>query len=136
MAITDDSFKRPGAVPFSWEIRPGVPKTPSPHPDNLNHLRLSSSPQPLHPPPPPPALSERWLLLRPNRVRPGCFPPSLFRLRKSRRKTVPRLDPEYGSDTETVSSRRSIFPMWDSPKSLFSSNSFSSISLLARDSAS
>lgn len=25
MAI-DDSFKKPGAVPFNWEIRPGVPK--------------------------------------------------------------------------------------------------------------
>ncbi|XVF64508.1 hypothetical protein PTKIN_Ptkin09bG0175100 [Pterospermum kingtungense] len=25
MAI-DDSFKRPGAIPFKWEIRPGVPK--------------------------------------------------------------------------------------------------------------
>lgn len=22
----DDSFKRPGAIPFKWEIRPGVPK--------------------------------------------------------------------------------------------------------------
>ncbi|XP_047335449.1 uncharacterized protein LOC124938973 [Impatiens glandulifera] len=23
----DDSFKRPGSIPFKWEIRPGVPKT-------------------------------------------------------------------------------------------------------------
>ncbi|KAI8551418.1 hypothetical protein RHMOL_Rhmol06G0184200 [Rhododendron molle] len=31
----DDSFKKPGAIPFKWEIRPGVPK--------LNHQ--SPSPQ-------------------------------------------------------------------------------------------
>ncbi|EOA37092.1 hypothetical protein CARUB_v10010273mg [Capsella rubella] len=27
MVDGDDSFKRPGAVPFTWEVRPGVPKT-------------------------------------------------------------------------------------------------------------
>ncbi|KAJ0241443.1 hypothetical protein HA466_0218400 [Hirschfeldia incana] len=27
VAAVDDSFKRPGSVPFSWEVRPGVPKT-------------------------------------------------------------------------------------------------------------
>ncbi|KAI3464545.1 hypothetical protein Pfo_021208 [Paulownia fortunei] len=26
----DDSFKKPGAVPFKWEIRPGVPKLQNP----------------------------------------------------------------------------------------------------------
>lgn len=25
----DDSFKKPGSVPFKWEIRPGVPKLPT-----------------------------------------------------------------------------------------------------------
>ncbi|XP_010539662.1 PREDICTED: proline-rich receptor-like protein kinase PERK10 [Tarenaya hassleriana] len=209
MAIADDSFKRPGAVPFSWEIRPGVPKTQTSQPDNLNPpkklspLRLKPLSQPLHPPPPqiqppsssfianrrplsplappsfstpspspssrlkpppasvfyspgpramsfrssPRALSERWLLQRPRVIRsgpvpgsdyvvagPGCFPTPLFRLKKSRisgrKKTVPRMEPEYGSDMETaspwsMSSRRSISPMWDSPKSSFSSNRFS-----------
>ncbi|XP_041993805.1 uncharacterized protein LOC121744084 [Salvia splendens] len=24
----DDSFKKPGSIPFKWEIRPGVPKPP------------------------------------------------------------------------------------------------------------
>ncbi|KAL0314345.1 UNVERIFIED_CONTAM: Replication factor C subunit [Sesamum angustifolium] len=28
----DDSFKKPGAVPFKWEIRPGVPKLHNPQP--------------------------------------------------------------------------------------------------------
>lgn len=26
MKVDDDSFKKPGSVPFKWEIRPGVPK--------------------------------------------------------------------------------------------------------------
>ncbi|CAK7346933.1 unnamed protein product [Dovyalis caffra] len=64
MAIEiDDSFKKPGAVPFKWEIRPGVPKiqqqqlqqkqlkkellppaVPSPSPP-FNHRRPSPIPQ-------------------------------------------------------------------------------------------
>ncbi|KAF9682651.1 hypothetical protein SADUNF_Sadunf05G0131000 [Salix dunnii] len=58
----DDSFKKPGAVPFKWEIRPGVPKIqqhlqqkqqkkellpptlPSPSPP-FNHRRPSPTPQ-------------------------------------------------------------------------------------------
>lgn len=63
MAIeVDDSFKKPGAVPFKWEIRPGVPKIqqqqqpkklqkqlspptlPSPSPP-FNHRRPSPTPQ-------------------------------------------------------------------------------------------
>ncbi|KAJ0231674.1 hypothetical protein HA466_0297860 [Hirschfeldia incana] len=35
--VVDDSFKRPGTVPFSWEIRPGVPKT---RPENTPILLL------------------------------------------------------------------------------------------------
>ncbi|KAJ4838350.1 hypothetical protein Tsubulata_026399 [Turnera subulata] len=68
----DDSFKKPGAVPFKWEIRPGVPKIqqhqkkplpplsppilPSPSPPfNNTHRRLPSPTPPrqkLKPPPP------------------------------------------------------------------------------------
>lgn len=56
----DDSFRKPGAVPFKWEIRPGVPKIqrqqkqqkkelspptlPSPSPP-FNHRRPSPTPQ-------------------------------------------------------------------------------------------
>ncbi|KAL1214571.1 hypothetical protein V5N11_007466 [Cardamine amara subsp. amara] len=220
MAIVDvdDSFKRPGTIPFSWEIRPGVPKTrisqpgktntttttsPFLHPPKkLSPLRLKplSHSQPLLPPalsppsssfisnsksrplspltpsystpsklkPPltpsasgfyspgpsfrssPRAFSERWQLHRPNRIRPvlkpeprpdfaftglGCFPSPRFRLRKKkksddRRKTGSRSENGYCSDFETmspwtVSSRRSVSPRWDSPKSSFSSLRFS-----------
>ncbi|XP_009128225.1 uncharacterized protein LOC103853071 [Brassica rapa] len=58
--VIDDSFKRPGTVPFSWEIRPGVPKTPPGNtpllqlqpPNYLSPLRLKplSHSQPFLPP--------------------------------------------------------------------------------------
>ncbi|KAF8082479.1 hypothetical protein N665_0824s0027 [Sinapis alba] len=44
--VDDDgegSFKKPGAVPFNWEIRPGIPKTRDPTPDD-------DVPSLLHPP--------------------------------------------------------------------------------------
>lgn len=41
----DDSFKKPGAIPFKWEIRPGVPKlhhqSPSPQQSPSFNLRRS-----------------------------------------------------------------------------------------------
>ncbi|CAH8354670.1 unnamed protein product [Eruca vesicaria subsp. sativa] len=57
----DDTFKRQGSIPFSWEIRPGVPKTQVSQPENapflqppkkLSPLRLKprSHSQPLLPP--------------------------------------------------------------------------------------
>lgn len=42
----DDSFKKPGAIPFKWEIKPGVPK--------LQHHHKNQPP-----PPPPPPLQSR-----------------------------------------------------------------------------
>ncbi|KFK42135.1 hypothetical protein AALP_AA2G215700 [Arabis alpina] len=36
----DDSFKRPGTIPFSWEIRPGVPKT---RPGNNNNTTTTTN---------------------------------------------------------------------------------------------
>ncbi|KAJ6405353.1 hypothetical protein OIU84_013334 [Salix udensis] len=39
---TDDSFKKPGAVPFKWEIRPGVPKIQQ----QLQQQKELSSPSP------------------------------------------------------------------------------------------
>ncbi|CAH2033549.1 unnamed protein product [Thlaspi arvense] len=60
MVDGEASFKRPGSVPFDWEIRPGVPRTrdPQPHqpsrlqpPKNLPPLRLKQLP-PSNPPSP------------------------------------------------------------------------------------
>ncbi|KAG8378237.1 hypothetical protein BUALT_Bualt08G0116800 [Buddleja alternifolia] len=59
----DDSFKKPGAVPFKWEIRPGVPKLHNPSPpsdlefQNQSPLSIHNSPLPETPPKlkPPPA---------------------------------------------------------------------------------
>ncbi|RWV96500.1 hypothetical protein GW17_00040779 [Ensete ventricosum] len=42
----DDSFKRPGSVPFNWEIQPGVPK----HTNSTSQHRRCL-PQQLSPPP-------------------------------------------------------------------------------------
>ncbi|KAL0731947.1 hypothetical protein Bca4012_028041 [Brassica carinata] len=42
--VVDDSFKRPGTVPFSWEIRPGVPKT---RPENTPLLQPPKKLSPL-----------------------------------------------------------------------------------------
>ncbi|KAG2254943.1 hypothetical protein Bca52824_085079 [Brassica carinata] len=185
VATVDDSFKRPGTVPFSWEVRPGVPKTrvfnPEPEPETLlfsslprnSPLRLKplSHSQPLFPPalsppsssfisssksrslsplapsfptpsklkPPPPsqsglyspapsfrstprAFSERWQLNRSDRAEEEQD--------RWSEKTGSRSDREYCSDMETmspwtVSSRRSVSPRWDSPKSSFSSLRFS-----------
>ncbi|CAN6842160.1 unnamed protein product [Brassica oleracea] len=185
VAAVDDSFKRPGSVPFSWEVRLGVPKTRVSQPGTgngntpllqppkkLSPLRLKplSHSQPLLPPalsppsssfissrsksrslsplapsfrtpsklkPPPPsqsglyspapsfrstprAFSERWQLNRSDRVRPGS-------------ESEPR--PDFGfaglgcfptpMSPWTASSRRSVSPRWDSPKSSFSSLRFS-----------
>ncbi|KAG9457100.1 hypothetical protein H6P81_001608 [Aristolochia fimbriata] len=58
MAV-DDSFKRPGSVPFKWEISPGIPKPTSPTPSSASHK--------LAPPPlasafsPPPAFAPLFL---------------------------------------------------------------------------
>ncbi|GER49161.1 hypothetical protein STAS_26384 [Striga asiatica] len=39
---TDDSFKKPGSIPFKWEIRPGVPKIQPENP-SLGPARFDSS---------------------------------------------------------------------------------------------
>ncbi|KDP32827.1 hypothetical protein JCGZ_12119 [Jatropha curcas] len=41
MAV-DDSFRKPGSVPFKWEIRPGVPK--------IQHQQQKQQPKKLSPP--------------------------------------------------------------------------------------
>ncbi|XP_040997328.1 uncharacterized protein LOC121243296 [Juglans microcarpa x Juglans regia] len=60
----DESFKKPGAVPFKWEIKPGVPKLqhqqkqpvvlsppPLPQPRNYHRTVLRTPQQKLRPPP-------------------------------------------------------------------------------------
>ncbi|XP_028757575.1 uncharacterized protein LOC114716700 [Neltuma alba] len=42
MAV-DDSFKKPGAVPFKWEVKPGVPRAQQNHP-RPKSMPLSSPP--------------------------------------------------------------------------------------------
>ncbi|CAN8312853.1 unnamed protein product [Cochlearia groenlandica] len=52
----DDSFKRPGSVPFNWEIRPGIPKTRKLQPIDPTLLQPPKKLPPLRlnqPPPPP-----------------------------------------------------------------------------------
>ncbi|XVE60291.1 hypothetical protein DITRI_Ditri05aG0117000 [Diplodiscus trichospermus] len=178
MAV-DDSFKKPGAVPFKWEIRPGVPKVqqeqkqqeqspqkrkqqkqkepppplPPPASPFINQLSLLSPPGPprqqkLKPPPPgsyllrtpeprshsfrwtPRARSERWRFDQPARLPPecvstGCFPSPLLR-RKGSKKRTQKPEPDNVLDLETlsrwsVSSRRSLSPLYSSPASSFSS---------------
>ncbi|XVE95531.1 hypothetical protein REPUB_Repub02eG0105600 [Reevesia pubescens] len=58
MAV-DDSFRKPGAVPFKWEIRPGVPKV------QQQQKQLEGSPQKQQkqkqPPPPLPPLGSPFI---------------------------------------------------------------------------
>lgn len=66
MAV-DDSFIKPGTVPFKWEIRPGVPKQPQ------NPKQQPPLP-PLPPPPPPsPFINNQRSL--PKLPGPLCAPP-------------------------------------------------------------
>lgn len=85
----DDSFRKPGAIPFKWEIRPGVPKNLQHQPhqclisdDNNRSYSLPTTPhtRKLTPPPscftPPPDLrtpsfhSTSWVRSHRNRVNP------------------------------------------------------------------
>ncbi|KAJ1382546.1 hypothetical protein SESBI_44151 [Sesbania bispinosa] len=130
MGVEDDSFRKPGAVPFKWEIKPGLPIAQQQH---LHHHRKPSFPSPespslkLKPPPPagsylyspveprtgsfrsiPRVRSDRWrferpLLARPEIVSSGCFfSPFLRRLRK--KKTVEKrvVEADYTSELETL----------------------------------
>lgn len=50
MELVDDSFKKPGAIPFKWEIRPGVPKLQQYY-DVEEFSSFSETPRKLTPPP-------------------------------------------------------------------------------------
>ncbi|XP_076903531.1 uncharacterized protein LOC143558608 [Bidens hawaiensis] len=135
----DDSFTQPGAVPFKWEIRPGVPKP-------LNHQKPSSHrASPLKPPPSSPTSfhfpsprtqSARFqfnksVVAQPEVVTMGCFQ---TRKGYSQRKNITITNklypnPMYKSDLEALSAwsestRRSGSSFYNG--SPLSSTSFSS----------
>ncbi|KAF1871608.1 hypothetical protein Lal_00020402 [Lupinus albus] len=105
-----DSFKKPGAVPFKWEIKPGVPIIHHHH----NNPRVHSEPPSpkLRPPPPgsylfspvqtrsrsfrsvPKIRSDRFrfdrpLLSRPESASAGCFFSPFLRRLRSNKKNIP-----------------------------------------------
>ncbi|ESQ34628.1 hypothetical protein EUTSA_v10009307mg [Eutrema salsugineum] len=89
MVDGEGSFKRPGAVPFNWEIRPGVPKTRNTQPDDptllqppkkLPPLRLKQLPPSNQPSPSSPSSS----IIYDSKTRPAspfAPPSSLFKLK-------------------------------------------------------
>ncbi|KAL8250776.1 hypothetical protein R6Q59_034469 [Mikania micrantha] len=126
MDLIDESFKKPGSVPFKWEIRPGVPKQVNHHQPKSNHIRTSalkpppSSPTSLHfPSPKVTTRSFRFDHKRqPDVVSTGCFQArKVHSQRKTNKLNV------YKSDLETLSewsmsARKSGSPLYnDSPLS-------------------
>lgn len=113
----DDSFKKPGAVPFKWEIKPGLPIISTQQKlHQQHHQKVPEPPSPKLRPPPSAgssyllspveprtrsfrsnsrARSDRWrferpLLARPESVSSGCFfSPFLKRLRSRKTVAVP-----------------------------------------------
>ncbi|KAK6131531.1 hypothetical protein DH2020_034738 [Rehmannia glutinosa] len=127
----DDSFKKPGSVPFKWEIRPGVPKIQDPQPpiSGRHHTEFETrkqhqKKQPKLKPPPSGLYFRAPLETRPESLqssprssshrfaRPevvssaGCFPsPLANRKNAKKRNGDPRSgsEPEYYSDLDTPS---------------------------------
>ncbi|KAK7282701.1 hypothetical protein RIF29_11684 [Crotalaria pallida] len=126
-----DSFKKPGAVPFKWEVKPGVPIISHHH--NNHQKPWAKLPEPPSPKPPPAGSylfspgeprsgsfrstprvrSDRFrfnrpLLSRPESVSSGCFFSPFLRRLKSK-KTIPKrvTEPEnessYSLDLEMLS---------------------------------
>ncbi|KAH7860791.1 hypothetical protein Vadar_018011 [Vaccinium darrowii] len=95
MAI-DDSFKKPGAIPFKWEIRPGVPKQLNHQPPsiqqspscNLRHSMLQHHQQQKH-------QSANHRRPSPTTLLKLSPPPSGFHFRpEPRARSTPRARPE------------------------------------------
>ncbi|XP_043719741.1 uncharacterized protein LOC122667519 [Telopea speciosissima] len=115
---SDESFKRAGAVPFKWEIQPGVPK--------LHHNQTSIKPLPALRPPPagtgnylsgrsPSKLRSRSVRTQSDRTRfdppssedvsfgsATCFPPLLTRKGEKKRNGKTEQEVDYTSDPETL----------------------------------
>ncbi|KAL1309859.1 hypothetical protein HN51_052597 [Arachis hypogaea] len=115
MGVEDGSFRKPGAVPFKWEIKPGVPVHHNHHTYHNHHDHQEPQVQSPEPPspklrPPPAGLypfslaeprtrsfrssprvrSDRWrfdrpLITRPETVSAGCFFSPLLRRLSSKK---------------------------------------------------
>lgn len=122
----DDSFKKPGAVPFKWEIKPGVPK---PQQQQQCHNQPNHSPK-LRPPPsrsfvfspedpwtrPTPVLSDKWRFDRSNSLPTSCFLSPLLPSGKMNRKAVD--EPDYKWDLRrSLSLGKCYSPLGDSMSS-------------------
>lgn len=86
MVNGDESFKRPGAVPFTWEIRPGVPKTrnhQTDHDPTLLQPPKKLPPLRLKPLPPSPSSSSSLSSFSKTRPASPFDPPSSFKLKPS-----------------------------------------------------
>ncbi|KAK1433355.1 hypothetical protein QVD17_10265 [Tagetes erecta] len=135
----DESFKKPGSVPFKWEIRPGVPK-PLNEPPSNHHRTSSLKPPPSSPTsfhfPSPTTQSTRFefhpkqpVARQPDVVSSGCFQARRLGSFRKTNKLLHVNDPMYKSDLErlsewSVSTRKSGSALYnDSP---LSSASFSS----------
>ncbi|KAL5075689.1 hypothetical protein RYX36_014673 [Vicia faba] len=126
VAMEDASFKKPGAVPFKWEIKPGLPIPHHHHNPESPSFRLKPPPltgsYKLSPVEPrtrsfrsnSKVRSNRWKFERPLLSQPeivtssGCFfSPFLKRLRS--KKTVPKrvVEPDYASEVDAIG-RRSL----------------------------
>ncbi|KAJ0257558.1 hypothetical protein HA466_0084060 [Hirschfeldia incana] len=115
--VDDDgegSFKKPGAVPFNWEIRPGIPKTRDPTPDDvptllqppkkLSNLRLKQLPPSSSSSPP-----------RPRAVSPFAPPTPYFKAKPPPSPSGPPA-PYWRSSSARVNG--SALPRWRLLKSL------------------
>lgn len=139
----DESFKKPGSVPFKWEIRPGVPKhlNNNHHEPSSNRHTSSLKPPPSSPTsfhfPSPRTQSSRFefdrkhVVRQPDVVSSGCFQARRGSFRKTNKLHA---NPMYKSDLErlsewSVSTRKSGSPLYnDSPLSSSFSSSYRSSS--------
>lgn len=87
-AAVDDSFKRPGTVPFSWEVRPGVPKTRVSQPGN-GDTPLLQPPKKLSP------LRLKPLSRSQSLLPPALSPPSSSFISSSKSRSLSPLAPSF-----------------------------------------
>lgn len=116
----ESSFKRPGAVPFNWEIRPGIPKTRDPTPDDGYDVpTLLQPPKKLSPLQlkqlPPSSSSSPPSSPRPRAVSPFAPPPPYVKARPRPASSGPP-SPYWRSSSARVSG--SALPRWRLLKSM------------------
>lgn len=116
----ESSFKRPGAVPFNWEIRPGIPKTRDLTPDGGYDVpTLLQPPKKLSPLQlkqlPPSSSSSPPSSPRPRAVSPFAPPPPYVKAKPRPASSGPP-SPYWRSSSARVSG--SALPRWRLLKSL------------------